>query len=147
MNGDPLPEDDHVSRYCKPTSVDRQGLPMAAAFRLRQGEEYLSVNWVEYLGAPDLPAAVERIRDVFRRKNYALRANGRFALLQVGDAKTAVHEGVGYALRFDHLPLDNDQSHTGVFGYTADDLAVAAGACGARRTPGCTPCRGSLIRL
>ena len=99
---------------------------MAAAFRLRQDEEYLSVNWVEYLGAPDLTAAIERIRDVFRRKNYALRANGRFALLQVGAAKRAIHEGAGYALRFDHLPFDNDESHAGVFGYTADDLAVAA---------------------
>ena len=99
---------------------------MAAAFRLRQDEEYLSVNWVEYLGAPDLPAAVERIREVFRRKNYALRANGRFVVLNVGAAKTAVYEGIGYSLRFDHLPLDDDQSHAGIFGYTADDLAVAA---------------------
>ena len=49
---------------------------MAAAFRLRHDEEYLSVNWVEYLGAPDLPAAVERIREVFRRKDYALRTMG-----------------------------------------------------------------------
>lgn len=126
MNGDALPEDDHVSRYCKPTSVDRQGLPMAAAFRLRQDEAYLSVNWVEYLGAPDLPTAVELIREVFRRKNYALGANGRFALLNVGAAKTAVYEGVGYSLRVDHLRSDNDPSHAGIFGYTADDLAVAA---------------------
>ena len=99
---------------------------MAAAFRLRQDEGCLSVNWVEYLGAPDLPAAVERIREVFRRKNYALRANGRFAVQNVGADKTAVYEGVGYSLRFDHLPLDDDQSHAGIFGYTADDLAVAA---------------------
>ena len=99
---------------------------MAAAFRLRQGEDYLSVNWAESLGAPDLPAAVERIREVFRRKNYALRANGRFAVLNVGAAKTAVQEGIGFPLRFDHLPLGDDQSHAGIFGYTSDDLAVAA---------------------
>ena len=126
MNGDPLPDDDHFSRYCKPTNVDRQGLPMAAAFRLRRDEEYLSANWLECLGAPDLPAAVELIREAFRRKNYALRANGRFAVVNVGAAKTAVYEGVGSSLRIDHLPSGNDQSHAGIFGYTADDLAVAA---------------------
>ena len=63
---------------------------------------------------------------MFREKNFALRPNGRFAVLNVGAVKTAVYEGVGYSLRFDHLPFDGDQSHAGIFGYTADDLAVAA---------------------
>ena len=36
----------------------------------RQGEEYLSVNWLEYFGETDSGAAVERVREVFRGKNY-----------------------------------------------------------------------------
>ncbi len=63
---------------------------------------------------------------MFREKNFALRPNGRFAVLNVGAVKTAVYEGAGYYLHVDHLPLDDDQSHAGIFGYTADDLAVAA---------------------
>ena len=39
--------------------------------------------------------------------------------------KTAVSATVEGAARVEHLPLDNDESHCGVFGYTADDLAVA----------------------
>ena len=44
MTGAPLPDDDHVARYCKPSSVDEHGMPMASAFQLRSGEQHLSVN-------------------------------------------------------------------------------------------------------
>ena len=74
VTGDPLPDDDHVARYCKPSSVDEHGMPMASAFQLRSGG-----------AAP------------------------------VGQ----------YPLRIEHLPLNDDQSHAGIAGYTSDDLAVA----------------------
>ena len=110
MSAVALPDDDHFSRYCRPSAVARDGLPMAAAFELRPGEDHLSVNWLEYLDAPDLNAAIESVRNTFRAKGFGLRRNGRFAALNV---------------RVVHLPVDDDESHSGVFGYTADDLAVA----------------------
>ena len=97
---------------------------MSAAFIPKQDEEYLSVNWLEYFGETDLGAAVERVREVFRSKNYQVRPNGRFAVLNVGAAKTAVREGVGQSLHINHLPVD-DESHSGIFGYASEDLAVA----------------------
>lgn len=120
-----LPDDNHLSRYCKPSAIGRDGLPLAAAFELRSGEDYLSVNWLECLGAPDLDAAIECIRNVFRTKGYRLKPSGRFAALNAGAVKTAVSEHVEGAVRIEHLPLDDDRSHRGVFGYTADDLAAA----------------------
>ncbi len=120
-----LREDDHLSRYCKPTAVGRDGLPTAAAFELRPNEDHLSVNWLEYFGSRDLGTAVERVREAFRRKGYQLRRNGRFAVVGVGAAKTAVAEAVGRPGRVEHLPLSDDESHAGIFGYAADDLAVA----------------------
>ena len=99
--------------------------PWLAFFTPRQGEEYLSVNWLEYFGETNLPAAVERVREVFRGKNYQVRPNGRFAVLNVGAAKTAVREGVDRSLRINHLPLVDDESHSGILGYTSQDLAVA----------------------
>ena len=125
MSGVELPDTDHVSRYCKPTTVGRDGLPMAAAFELRAGEDHLSVNWLEYFGAHVPEGAVERVRNAFEAKGYRLGRNGRFAALNVGDAKTAVSETVGGPARIQHLPVDDDESHSGVFGYAADDLAVA----------------------
>lgn len=125
MTDVPLPDGDHVSRYCKPSAVDEGGLPLTAAFLPKQGEEYLSVNWLEYFRAQDLTAAADQVRQVFRNKNYRLRPKGRFAVLEVGVAKTAVHEATGKNLRVSHLPVSDDESHSGIIGYNADDLAVA----------------------
>ena len=125
MNGGPLPDEDHTSRYCKPTTVGDDGLPLTSAFKLRNGEEHLSINWIEYFDEPDLSRAVQRVREAFRNKRYTLRPQGRFAVLNVGAVKTAVLEAVGKALRIDHLPRNDDPSHAGILGYTADDLSVA----------------------
>ncbi len=98
---------------------------MVNAFSLRQGEEHLSVNWLEYFDETDLNAAVERVREVFRSKDFQVRPNGRFAVLNVGVVKTAIHEVVGRRLDIDHLPLSDDKSHAGILGYASEDLAVA----------------------
>ena len=98
---------------------------MSAAFIPRQSEDYLSVNWLEYFCETELNAAVERVREVFRSKDFQVRPNGRFAVLNVGAVKTAVYEAVGRTLNIDHLPLSDDQSHAGILGYASEDLAVA----------------------
>ncbi|MCE2540565.1 MAG: hypothetical protein J4G16_09285 [Acidobacteria bacterium] len=125
MSAIELPDADHVSRYCKPTAVGQDGLPMTAAFELRPGEDHLSVNWLEYFGAQVPEAAIERVRNAFQAKGYRLGRNGRFAALTVGAVKTAVSETVDGPVRIEHLPVDADDSHSGIFGYTTDDLAVA----------------------
>ena len=120
-----LPEDDHISRYCKPSAIAESGLPLASAFGLRQGEEYLSVNWLEYFRLPELSAAVEKVREAFRSKGYQVRPNGRFVVLNIGAAKRMVFEGVRCVLRINHHPLANDPSHASILGYGPDDLMVA----------------------
>lgn len=125
MIGDPLPDEDHVARYCKPSAVDAHGMPMASAFQLRSGEQHLSVNWLEHGGIRHVEAAMARVRAGFLSRGYRLRGNGRFAVLNVGVAKTTVLQALGHSLSIDHLPLDDDHSHAGVHGYTSDDLAVA----------------------
>ena len=125
MEGDPLPDDDHVARYCKPSSVGAHGLPLASAFRLRASENSLSVNWLEAIGAPSTDDAVGRVRALFIVRGFGLPANGRFAVLNVGAAKAVVREEVGLSLRIEHDPLPDDPSHAGISGFAADDLAVA----------------------
>ncbi len=125
MTGRPLPDEDHVARYCKPSSVDTQGRPMASAFALREGEDHFSANWLEYFDERDQGKAVARVRQALRKKGYRLRPNGRLAVLDVGFVKAAVQDGVGLALDIRHCPLDDDDSHAGIFGYGPGDLAVA----------------------
>ena len=98
---------------------------MAAAFELRAGEDHLSVNWLEYFGVHAPEGGVDRVRNAFAAKGYRLGRNGRFAALNAGDAKTAVSETAGGPARIQHLPVDDDESHSGIFGYATDDLAVA----------------------
>ena len=97
MTGDPLPDDDHVARYCKPSSVDGQGMPMASAFQLRSGEQHLSVNWLERGGTRDVHAAMTQVRSGFVSRGYRVRGNGRFAVLNVGSAKTTVRQALGHS--------------------------------------------------
>ena len=127
MTGNPLlPDGDHVSRYCKPASMRPDGLPFSLAFRLRDGEDYLSANWLEYFQSPDLPTAIQRIREVFRSKGFRLPRRGAFAVLDVGGVRTAVRENSGRSLRFEHAPSRDDPSHAAIYGYGFSDIVVAA---------------------
>lgn len=102
------------------------GLPMAASFRLREGEGYLSVNWLEYLRQPDLSTALDLVRSSFRQKGFGLAHGGRFSVLKVAAIKAAVAEAAGRQLLLRHLPSPHDKSHAGIFGYAPEDLAIAA---------------------
>ena len=124
MTNPSLPDEDHVSRYCKPSTVEH-GMPMSAAFMPRPSEEYLSVNWLEYFGKPTLDSAIDKVRAVFSEKGYRVARNGRFAALNVGAVKGAVPTDIGITLSINHIPFDDDQSHVGILGYTSNDLAVA----------------------
>ena len=126
MTGTQVPDNDHVARYCKPSAVDEQGMPTAAAFQRRDEESHLSVNWLEHGGTRDLAEAMRLTRDSFIGRGYRLRPNGRFAILNVGSAKEVVLQALGHSLKIDHLPFDGDPSHAGIHGYPRDDdLAVA----------------------
>ena len=92
-----LPDNHHVSRNCKPTTFDQYGLPLSAAFLPRQGEERFSVNWFEHFGGPASETAIDHVRTVFWEKGLRVARNDRFISLNVGAAKAAVHEGVGYS--------------------------------------------------
>ena len=123
MTGDPLPDQDHISRYCRPSTID-QGLPQPGAFMPRPGEDYLSVNWLEHFGAPTLPAAVDRMRTAVAQ-SLDLRPNGRFVVLNVGEGKRAAFRDAGVSLRIEHTPTESDASHTAIFGIDAHPVQIA----------------------
>ncbi len=118
-----LPDTDHVSRYCKPSAVDEDGLPTEQAFSLRQGEDHLSVNWLEYFGQPSLEKAVKGVRQAFREKGYQVARSGRFAVLNVRAAKEAGERG-NRLLAIERMPTAEDPSHAGISGYENNNLTV-----------------------
>ena len=121
----PLPDVDHLARYCKPSTIDESGQPMASAFAIRHGEDYLSVNWLEYFDSRP-GVAIYEVREALIGKAFQLRQGGRFAVLNVGVVKTAVKRHLGRSLHINHLPSKDDPSHAGVFGYAEVDFMVAA---------------------
>ena len=114
----------HVARYCKPSAISPNGMPAAKAFLPRETESYLSVNWLEYFGALDHADAVAHVRAALREKGYTVRATGRLAVLNVGEAKDAARR-TNTTLRVEHQPAPDDPSHAGITGYSSGDLVVA----------------------
>ena len=125
MTGDPLPESDHVSRYCRPRMLEH-GRPKPNAFLLRPGEDHLSVHWLEFFGATSHALAVEQVRATMTDTGFSLARNGCFAVLQVGGAKQLVRDRLSLDLAVEHMPIDNDPAHAGIRGYAEADREVAA---------------------
>lgn len=89
MNGDLVPNSDHISRYCKSTCIDK-GRINGTAFYLRDGEESLSVNWLEFLKCPHRAEQIRIIRRVLETK-LNLSSRAKIAVLNVGDLKKYVY--------------------------------------------------------
>ena len=131
MSGVPIPPDDHVVRYVRPTEID-EGEVSAGAFMLRASEASLSVNWREKLPG-DRSEQLAALRRLIRLR---LARNGRFATLNVGRTKRRLLSSYSpIDIRSD--PLDStddyppDPSHAGITGLPArqdHSVAVFVGA-------------------
>ena len=72
---------------------------------------------------------MSQIRAAFAAKNYTLKPSGRFAVVNVGESKAAINAAsLNVTIDFKHWPIVDpfpDPSHSGIFGYGADDLKIA----------------------
>ena len=98
MKGQAVPDSDHVARYCKPTTID-EGEIQATAFMLREGEEYLSVNWLEELKSPSRASQIRDLQELYTKK-LKVGSTARIAILNVGTLRTKV-EGTAITLCHD----------------------------------------------
>jgi hypothetical protein len=134
MKDETVPDGDHVARHCKGTQLKEDGTVSGTAFRLRAGrDDYLSVNWLEFLVGQDRVLQMAALRDAYRVKVFDLRATARFAVVNVGEIRDHVRERSedARALRVLHEPFNkaehgfDDPSHAGIFGYSPDDDLIA----------------------
>lgn len=90
--GAAIPDENHVARYCKPSSLD-DGQPTVAAFLLRPDETYLSVNWLEFLPGASTAARLVALRAAIASTlAMSPKKSGRYAVLHVGTTRREVHE-------------------------------------------------------
>ena len=107
----------HVARYCRPRWIVN-GAVSRDAFLLREGEPYLSTNWLEHFHSSDRQAQMPGIRAALASK-FRIDADGRFAILNVGQTAYRSLRFCNVPLRFQVLGQTHDPSHTGIFGYGA----------------------------
>jgi len=68
MKGDPVPDQDHICRYCLAFRCTENGQVTGTAFRPRQVDEYLSVNWLEFFHLADQQDEIREVRKVLSLK-------------------------------------------------------------------------------
>jgi len=126
VKGDLLPDHDHISRYCSVTQCTEGEQVTGRAFQLRQIDNYLSANWLEFLQLYNRKNEIEEIRKVLSSK-LSLGAKAKIAVLNVGKIIDYVCTKSPDArkLRVSHEPEENDPSHSGVYGYGYDDQLIA----------------------
>ncbi len=96
---------------------------MAAAFEIREKDEFLSVNWLEYWSSSDMGKALGCVRGEL---SLSRRPGGRFAVLRVSQIKGAIDRLTQRKSAVTHQPTPEMESHAGVFGFFQNDREVAA---------------------
>lgn len=120
-----LADSQHVARYCRPRDIGSDGIPIPTAFRLRPGEEYLSTNWLEYFHDSERSTQINGVRRALSGKGFRVSRNAAFAVLNVGSTTAQCGNTLNIDIQFVALGESHDPSHTGIYGYVAQNAAVA----------------------
>jgi hypothetical protein len=120
MQGDRIPDSDHISRYCPPSKLSEiTGKPTGAAFQLRATEPYISVNWLEHFFSLGRDEQIEEIRKVLVLKMRSISATAKLAIYNVGEVARKFPSPAD-SVRVLHEPLSTpvaDPSHAGIFDF------------------------------
>jgi hypothetical protein len=128
MKGDKIPDPDHIARFCKPMQVS-EGQIQATAFMLRSDEEYLSVNWLEYLNCSSRDQEIKEIRNIYSEK-LTVGKSAKIAIQNVGEVREKVLTESPDKRNIEvlHTPIENDvndPSHSGIYNLRQDDELIA----------------------
>ncbi len=124
MTGEELPEQHHITRYCKFTSLSEDGHPTGDSFLPRASDEALSVYCLEFSGHADRQSQLTQVRQETR---LTLKRSAKFAVLNIGHMLCHVHSSESHdrTLTVKHKPENGEPAHSGVYGYTHEDDMVA----------------------
>lgn len=125
MKGDKIPDPHHIARYCKPTDIEDDQI-LATAFKLREFDNSLSVNWLEFLNCPSREKEIAELRNILSTK-LTVRSRAKIAVLNVGEVHNKVLTESPNNLNIEilHDPSGHDQSHAGIYNLRYDDELVA----------------------
>jgi hypothetical protein len=131
----PLPRGSHCVRICPKNSL-QDGEISADCFVPHEGtdtrpiDRYLSVHWLEYLGAREFSVALQRLRDYLQNSPFSPEfkptAQGKMAVLPCDQVvSAAAEEDLQLAIEINHVPRLNPGCATGI--ETGEDGVVRDG--------------------
>jgi len=126
MKGDTIPDQNHIARLCLPKHVDNEQI-QATAFQLRPpNEDFLSVNWLEFLNCQSRESEIEEMQKIYCAK-LDVKPRAKIAVLNVGEVRKKVltESPDGRNLEVLHNPSMNDPSHSGIYNLKQDDELIA----------------------
>lgn len=128
MKGDQVPGPHHIARFCRPLQVADEKI-QATAFMLRPDEEYLSVNWLEFLDCSSRDSEINEVRKIYSVK-LSVGASAKLAVLNVGEVREKVLTESPDRRRIEvlHDPIEDDvsdPSHSGIYNLKEDDELIA----------------------
>lgn len=88
MKGETIPDQNHIARFCRPIQAP-EGHIQATAFMLREGEESLSVNWLEFLNCSNREGEITKIQTIYS-ETFAVGLRAKIAVLNVGEVRKKV---------------------------------------------------------
>lgn len=112
-DGDPLPHEEDVLRYCSPSRMNKspEGTPIfpkPGAFTDARGS--LSVNWMGFFCGSE-EEVVQRIRVSC---GLSLKKNGRFAKLKVEDVREIIKAETENCAYVTYTPRKDNPSHSSI---------------------------------
>jgi hypothetical protein len=122
-----IPGEHHLARHCGGSKLREDGMPAAAAFSLRDGEDYLSVNWLEITGRDTADEQIACVRGHLVAKGRKIGASSKFAVFMNASLATHIRSETSnlFNLTAIYKPeLPHDPSHSGVHGYSHEDALV-----------------------
>ena len=125
MKGEKIPDQNHIARFSRPLQVNEEQI-QATAFMLREGEECLSVNWLEFLNCSNRENEITKLRTIYS-ETFTVGARAKIAVLNVGDVhdKVLTESPDSRNLEVLHDPAMNDPSHSGIYNLKQDDELIA----------------------
>ncbi|HCL57233.1 MAG TPA: hypothetical protein DHW82_09540 [Spirochaetia bacterium] len=110
-----IPNHDHVTRYCPKYTLDESGKPTGDSFKLRVGEEYISVDWFEYFKKINSQLTEKEIFQMLEqaliKRKFTPKKNGVFSYHNSGKVKEKKYKEIYFQVK----QIQRDSSHSGIF--------------------------------
>jgi len=127
MKGDKIPDSDNIARLCKPSTAPN-GVIQATAFMLRENDNGLSVNWLEFLTRSNRESEINELQRIYSQK-LRVSPNARIAILNVGEicevVRTETHDQRVIEVLHDPDEFNNDPSHSEIVNIKQDNEFIA----------------------